>query len=389
MILPIKSFPAFCVSFSSLALLLMPGNCSADAVQPVSNGTVFLATNRVDIPASTTIIKTNITSIPAASPIIIATNASFQTAIVRKRKTGWEKTTWLPELRYDWTDVLISEDPSILADIKQTTSYANIKGATFAYTRNGTPSSDTWSANGALIEPIIYTPPLPKNGFGFAEVALAPSIAINKLSNSAQSSNDVDHLDYRLGGYAKLLLSDSDKFEVAIQGRAAFVYGTDTGNHASLPAGELEIEPQLIWVTKNAGAWFPNWISLGCQNILYTKGDKDVIDYKLRSWLHLEAGDLQQNGVLWNTVNGSFLRVGPTVQGQLNFNYLNGMSVSGEYGYQADINGPTGKNSLYTITGAFNVLDPNAGHLKVALTASYTKGALLLSKQPVDTFTLG
>ena len=65
------------------------------------------------------------------------------------------------------------------------------------------------------------------------------------------------------------------------------------------------------------------------------------------------------------------------------------MSVSGEYGYQADINGPTGKNSLYTITGAFNVLDPNAGHLKVALTASYTKGALLLSKQPVDTFTLG
>lgn len=371
-------------------LHLLSEQSKAAAAQPAVTNYIYVVTNQVFVPNSIKIVNTNLVSIPTNGTVfVLDTNALAGTKPPEKYPK--EGINW-PRVRYDWTDVLVSEDPSQPGNNKLPASYADIKGATFSYASNRKNNSDTWSANGALILPVVHYFDLRFNRLTM--IAVAPSVSINKVSDSAQPTNDIDHLDYRLGAYLKYLGARVGDFEYAAQVRAAFVYGTDTGHRASLPAGELEIEPQLLWYSEKSGTLFPDWVSIGYQSILYGNRDNkksdDVIDYKMRAWLHMEGGDLQQNGALWNTVNGSFFRLGPTVQGQLTFNnILNGLSVSGQYGYQTDISGPTGRNSVYSLSGALNLYKDDARHQKMALTVSYTKGGLTLSKQPVDTLNVG
>ena len=298
-----------------------------------------------------------------------------------------------PRLRHDWTDVLINEDPSQPESLKPITSYSDIKGATFSYSRNGKNDSDNWSADGALIVPWIYRPELA--WYRPTIFAIAPSVTIFKVSDSAKPTNNVDHLDFRIGFYTKLLARESDRFRGSLQVRTAFVYGSDSNLRASLPAGELDIEPQLAWFVNNPGSSFmPDWFSIGYPTILIgsRKDNKvdDIVDFKIRTWLHLEGGHLQQNGTNWDAVNGSFFRLGPNVQGTLDFpTFLNGFSASAQYGYLPAISGPNGETSLYTLSAALTLYKNDARHQKISLTSAYTKGGLTLSKQPVDTLNVG
>jgi len=350
---------------------------------------LIIITNKISISSSRPIIYTNLEGLPADATYIVATNVSIAKRPVKYPREG---INW-PRLRHDWTDVLVSEDPSDPALNSLPASYADIKGATFTYSQNAINKSNSWTADGALILPIVFYPALHEPGF--TAIALAPSVSLDKEANNLQPSNDVDHLDFRLGLYTKILgLTNVSHFDFNAQIRAAFVYGTDTGFHASLPAAEVELEPMVIFHDAESGTIFPDWVSLGYQNILYGKRDgkpsDDIIDFKCRAWLHFEAGDLQQNGAMWNTVDGSFVRLGPTVQGQVSFNkFLNGFSISAQYGYQGVCSGPAGRNSLYSFSGALNIYKNDAQHQKVALTASYTKGGLLLSKQEVNILNIG
>ena len=124
------------------------------------------------------------------------------------------------------------------------------------------------------------------------------------------------------------------------------MYATDTGHNASLPAGELDLEPKFLWRQPRPRG--RQWGGIGYRNILIQRepsnedlSDDSLLDWQVRTWVHFEGGDLQRNGAKWETVDGSFSRIGPVVQGVINFpRLLRGFSINGQYSYLATISGP-------------------------------------------------
>ncbi len=136
---------------------------------------------------------------------------------------------------------------------------------------------------------------------------------------------------------------------------------------------------------------------MGYRNILIEKepnredgSDDSLMDWQLRTWVHLEGGDLQRNGAKWDTVDGSFFRVGPAVQGVINFpEFLRGFSVNGQYSYLEPISGPHGHEYYWKAGGSLTLYQNPALKHKISLVGDYQKGGLTLSKQPVDIVTVG
>jgi hypothetical protein len=305
------------------------------------------------------------------------------TPILKPRPDGFQYPYL--RIRHDWTDVLNSEDLS-QTNTGRKKAYGDLVGATISYSHNGVTSSDTWTAVGSLIIPYVKYWDLHRGYWPPVLFAIAPSVSINRVSTNGNTSNEVDHLDYRLGFYGKWL-PQKDGFTGFLV-RGAFVYGTDIGHHASLPAVEIELEPQFWWESLKYG--------IGYSNVLIKnptkKGESysSWMDLQFRGWLHIEGGDLQRNGAKWETVDDSFFRVGPTVQGVVNFpELLKGFSVTAQYGYLPTISGPSGNNSLFKVGGAFTLYQDRNEHQKISLTTEFTKGGLTLSKQEVEVFNIG
>lgn len=326
--------------------------------------------------------------------------------VQQERAKSWQNPFLLGlggfKIRQSWSDILPGEDISQPASAPSTT--ANLQGALFSYAHDaaanpyqGSTVANTWSAVGALIYPIA----LPTGEAHFGSLApesftLVPSVSINEV-NTENPSNNVDHIQYRLGAAGSWLVQRSWLNEVQVRG--SFVYDTDLDHNAYLPAGELDIEPRFIWFTDpdpNAN-WKQNWYGIGYRNILVSKvptkedfSDNSLMDFQVRSWLHMEAGDLQLDGAKWESINGSFFRMGPAVALSLNFPTLfKGFSVNGEYDYLPALSGPTGKDFYVTLGGALTLYQNAAAHQKISLVASYKDGGLTLSKQPVNIFTVG
>ena len=305
------------------------------------------------------------------------------------------------KIRKNWSDVVASEDPSQVGTTKKTMD--DLEGASFSYSHDdkakpykGSTVADTWSAVGSLIYPITWTGTAEFGSWAPAYVMLAPSVSVNKIATQ-NPTNEVDHLEYRMGVVGSWVVAD--KWLSEIQVRGAFVYDTDTGHHASLPAGELDIEPRFLWYKQsNPGApWQQNYYGIGYRSVLLNKvprkedfSDNSLLDWQVRTWVHMEAGDLQLNGATWQSVGGSFFRVGPSVQAVLNFpELLNGFSVDGEYDYLPAISGPTGRNHYVSLGAALTLYHNALSHRKISLVANYKEGGLALSKQPVEIVTVG
>jgi hypothetical protein len=224
-------------------------------------------------------------------------------------------------------------------------------------------------------------------------VTLAPSISVNKVSTQ-NPTNEVDHLDYRLGLIGGWVLP-VDWGLSEVQTRGSFVYATDLDHDASLPAGELDIELKFLWRQPRPRG--RQWGGIGYQNILIEKeprkedgSDTSLLDWQLRTWVHLEGGDLQRNGAKWETIDGGFFRIGPMVQGVINFpEFLRGFSINGQYSYLEPLSGPDNHRHYWKVGGALSLYSNPVLKHKVSLTADYQEGGLTLSKQPVDIVTVG
>jgi hypothetical protein len=302
-------------------------------------------------------------------------------------KIAPDRTFWggfkSPRVRQNWWDVLNEEDPSQTNPAAQ--KLGDLVGATFSYVDDEHAGTETWSAVGALIFPWQHAFDV-KNWWTPARIALAPSVSINKVDTNGDPKKETDSLLFRAGAY-----SDWDfntKPVSGLQLRGAFVYATDTAGRASLPGYEFDIEPR--WQGS-----FP----LGYQNIIIRKealkadeSDISALDYQVRAWLHLEGGDVQDNGKTWDQSGGSFFRVGPTVQFQLRAPKLvfgNEFSVTALYTYLSPVSGVDAHNSFLKVTGALTLLKNEQLNHKISLTADYQKGGLNFTKEDVDTFTLG
>jgi hypothetical protein len=305
-----------------------------------------------------------------------------------------------PMIRKSWSDVLLGEDSSQPTSAKA--KVGDLVGATLSYAENTSTHTETWTAVGALIVPFDYR--LPGGGWLPMEFLAAPSISVNRVSTNGSPKSETDQLLYRLG-----LFSDWEENFGAIQLRGAFVYGTDTGHRTSMPAFEVDLEPQLTWRLPNARetgvASDPTqYLKIGYRNVVIRKTpqlkdqtDNSYLDYQLRVYLHAEGGDLQRSAALFNTVDGTFFRTGPTAQLRVNaprFVFGKSLSFTGTYSYLPAITGNSDHDELLTLDVTLGLIPLNpAGDLglqqKISLNFNYTEGGLDFSKQDVRQFTVG
>ena len=296
-----------------------------------------------------------------------------------------------PRLRQSWRDVLYEEDPSQTGNAGK--ALKDLVGMTFSYSRDSHASTDTWTAMGALIFPWEHDFALTGDLWP-TRIAIAPSISINRVDTNGDPKKESDSVLYRLGAFA-----DWRFFQVnpdgtftrpfGLQMRAAFVYATNTGHDASLPGFELDLEPH----------WQSDYFPLAYKKVLLTKqtvkddrSDWSRLEYLLRFWLHVEGGDVQDTGKSWDPAKGSFLRLGPTVQFQLNAPKLllgKDASLTALYSYLSAISGSDKHDSYFKISGVYDLIKDDATNHKVALTLQYEKGGLSFTKEDIDTFTIG
>jgi len=296
-----------------------------------------------------------------------------------------------PRIRRSWRDVLFDEDAS--QQNIGTKALGDLEGALFSYTRNGLVDTDTWSAHAALILP--YTREwLSGSAFALRRLALAPSATYDRVTTNGDPSVEVDSLFYRVGlymdFYGQKRLDERPTLGYGLQVRAAGVHVTDQDHRAGLTGFEVDLEPRFH--LGNPG--------LGYRTILWRKTapvradetDISILEGQLRTWLHMEGGDIQSAGSAWMPVTGSFFRLGPTIQLQLLMPDLPGgraLSFTALYSHLAAISGPDDNSTYFRATFAYDLFRNVELNHKVSVTASFEKGGLNLTKQSVDTFTLG
>ena len=283
--------------------------------------------------------------------------------------------------------MLYDEDASQAGGKK---TLGDLEGALFSYVRNGKANTDTWNAHAAVILPITYQSLENQKG-PLWRFALAPSVTFDRVTTNGDPKAEVDSLFYRVGVFYDVY-DQRDTHPITgygLQLRAAGVYATDHNHHAGMRGFEADFEPRF-----HVGA-----PGLGYRTVLWPKfaargdeTDKSILEGQLRTWLHMEGGDIQDTGTAWTPETGSFFRLGPTVQLQLSMPSLPGdraLSFTALYSYLAAVSGPTDHSSYFRATLAYDLFRNVELNHKVSVSASYEKGGLNLTKQGVDTFTLG
>jgi hypothetical protein len=334
---------------------------------------------------------------------------ALQEAAIRGEKgemklhDGWQA----PRIRHDWRDVLYDEDASVQPSKPK--ALGDLQGATFSYTRDQNAGTDLWAAHAAVIFP--FTKHWPEGAdFSLAELALAPSVTYDRVTTNGDPKVEVDSIFYRMGVFLDffgLQPRQPGPDDVPMPGggtnpaslygggyglqvRAAGVYVTDHDYRAGLTGLEVDLEPR----------WMGNHLNLGYRTILWPKkspaladgSDDAFLDAQLRVWAHLEGGEVQDVAASWLPSNESFFRVGPTVQFQLRAPALPGertLSLTALYSYLAAVSGPSDHASYLQATLSYDLFRDKELNHKVSLNASYERGGLNLTKQDVDTFTLG
>lgn len=322
--------------------------------------------------------KKQMTNRPVGDPVAVIVQE------IKERPKTFAEGFKSPRIRQNWRDVLYDEDRS--QQDKENAALGDLVGATFSYSRDGKAHSDTWSAIGALILPWEKTYPL-SQGFSMRRLALAPSVGINRVSTNGDSSGESDSLLFRMGGYAEVQLAKNPS--TGVQLRAAAVYATDTGFAARLPGYEVDIEPRLNFLPFPIG-YKKVWISKA--ELKDDKSDNSLFETQLRIWLHIEGGEVQDNGGTWKTTKGSFFRLGPTVQLQAKWPKLmfgRDASVTALGSYLEPVSGVSTHNWYFKFTGVYDIFKDEERNQKISLNVNYEKGGLNLTKEDVDTFTIG
>lgn len=282
-------------------------------------------------------------------------------------------------------------------------------GATFSYSYNDLARSNTWAVNGAAILAIDLTEQIRNavpDADWFRGLVFGPSVYVNWLSNNKDASQNVDEMLYQFNVKSSFSLwADPRAGAAFLQVRAQGVYGTTTGQTGSLYGLVVEIEPQYYVkiggrrssAEKDSGdSWgFP--LCLGFEGNVYSlasdvpepeDGWKPMFTYALRSYLHLEAGGLDDAPAGWMESPGGFARLGPVLGASLSVPRLNGLTLSAGYTYLFTLAGPNGNNGLFTAKAAWPLYKSDDG-FKVTVNLNYNDGGLLLTKQEVRYVTMG
>lgn len=135
---------------------------------------------------------------------------------------------------------------------EQTRLLKDVKGALFSYTNDAQTDSDSWTAQAAVIWPLIFKTGVTSSGqFCVPLFGLMPSFTVNRFTTNRIPKNaidaakikdlETDEMVFRLGSFAELDFTPNLFAVVRANGR----WKTDTGTRSREPGIELEFEP--LW----------------------------------------------------------------------------------------------------------------------------------------------
>jgi hypothetical protein len=310
------------------------------------------------------------------------------------------------KIRQSYSEVLSIEDPSQSSSKKVDT----LQGALFSYTRNYLTEGDSWFLQGAFLLPMVWqratrlnpavglgptTPDIEPDYVHWTTLSwgVVPSVSIYRVIGVENIPNttlkkDVDQLTWRVGVFDKLSVPSHVLETLTL--RAFAVCATDTEFETSIPAGQLEIEPQMMFGPAFTVGYVTQLINK--TPVPNKDGDVDPSDnsylaYQFRLRGHAEYGTVIDAASGIKT--GAFFRAGPIAEIRLDPLIFKALSASFSYQYLPAITGTNDHNTLLTATAEYKAIDNQKTHQSLSLKITYTDGGLDLSKQQVQTLVAG
>jgi hypothetical protein len=333
---------------------------------------------------------------PAAAKKIAAGLAEAAQALAKRQaetdrlystEAGLVKALSQPRLRRSYADLLSVEavDLAGLAEGQQA-ALKDLDGAEFTYVNNLQTREETWSAQAALLWPVVFkTGFVPKgDNFGVSILGLMPSVTLDRLTTNrvpkdaadlaAIKESETDDLTYRLGIWAAI----STPLDVEWIARLNGGLQTDTSHRGRENFLEAELEP--LWQAPGIP-----WLGLGYFAVprAFTKPTFDPNDpdtygdtyfaYQARLRLRYVYGAIEDDGA--GREGASYARAGFTAEVNVEPLIWDRLGATVSWTYLATVHGQIGEE--HYVTGGLRLLvwENAAQDRRVTLNATYSWGA--------------
>jgi hypothetical protein len=290
-------------------------------------------------------------------------------------------------IRRTYADLLAIEGGN-LGDFApgQTKLLKDIKGALFSYSNDFRTDSDSWTAQAAVIYPLVFkTGVTPRGEFSIPLFGLMPSFTVNRFTTNRMpkdaadlakiKDSEVDEMLFRVGSFAQLDFT-GNFFAIA---RANGVWKTDTGVRSSEPGVELEFEP--LWQSEKFPALglgflaIPEWAKKRP-----AFDDNDPKTYK-HAWLGYQAR--LRTRFIWGSVEDDgagkrgpeYSRAGLTTE--LNFQpfLLESLTATISASYLPALSGTVDRDEYISLGLGYTLFEDTDANRKVSLELNYVRGA--------------
>lgn len=291
-----------------------------------------------------------------------------------------------PRIRRSYADLLAIEGGNLgSVETGQTKALKDIKGALFSYTDDFRTDSDSWTAQAAVILPLVFkTGVTPRGDFCLPLFGLMPSYTINRFTTNRTPKNaadlakikasEVDEMIFRMGSFAQVDFTDNF-FAIT---RANGVWTTDTGTRSRQPGFEFEFEP--LWQSVQVPALGLGFLAVPDWAKKPTFDPNDPKTYK-HAWLGYQArfrgrfiwGSVEDDGT--GKKGPEYSRAGFT--SELNFQpfVLEQLTATVSWSYLPVLSGSVDRDDYLEFGLGYTLFEDPAENRKVSLEIKYVRGA--------------
>jgi hypothetical protein len=291
-----------------------------------------------------------------------------------------------PRIRRSFADLLATEAGNLGGFFStQDRDLKDLKGALFSYTNDFEHGFDTWTAQAALIWPIIFkTGVTPRGQFCMPLFGVMPSISVDRFTTNRQPKDaedlkkieeeEINEVVYRLGGFAQFDFTDT-LFAIV---RANARWQTDTGHESSEPGFEIELEP--LWQSETNPALglgflaIPKW----ARRAGFDPNDRNTYKhvwfaYQARLRARFLGGSVRDDGD--GKEGPEYSRAGLTAELNLTPFIFERLSASASYSFMPVISGNISRDFFLEAGLAYTIFESRDESQKVTAELKYLWGA--------------
>lgn len=291
-----------------------------------------------------------------------------------------------PRIRRSFADLLATEGGNLGGFAPdQGRELKDLKGALFSYTDDFEHGFDTWTAQAALIWPLIFkTGVTPRGQFCIPLFGIMPSFSVDRFTTTKQAKDaeelkkieeeELNEIVYRLGAFAQLDFTDNLFAIFRANGR----WKTDTGHESSEPGFEIELEP--LWQSENypaLGLGFlavPEWAKRPGFDPNGPDTYKHVwLGYQARLRARFLGGSVKDDG--HGKKGDDYSRAGLTAELTLTPFIFERLSASVSYSFMPVISGTVARDFYLEAGIAYTIFENPAESRKVTAELKYLSGA--------------